>query len=67
MKNQTPVEIGGDIPKWWDYQIQADWIYYLRISPATNSTATRSFSNETEYFAYNPKTQIVYYHFLGID
>jgi hypothetical protein len=67
MENDMPVEIGGEIPKWWDYQIQSGWLYYLRVSPATNSVATRTFSNETEYFAYNPKTQIAYYHFLGID
>ena len=67
MKTEMPMEIGGKIPEWWNFQIQSEWVYYLRVSPATNSTATRSFSNETEYFAYNPKTQTAYYHFIGID
>jgi hypothetical protein len=67
MKNETPVEIGGDVPKWWDYKVESDCIYYLRLSPTANSTATRGFSNETEYFAYNPKTHLAYYHFIGID
>ena len=67
MKNETPVEIGGDVPKWWDYKVESGCIYYLRLSPTTNRTATRGFSNETEYFAYNPKTHLAYYHFIGID
>jgi hypothetical protein len=68
MERDAPHEIDGDVPKWWDYQIQPDWTYYLRVSPSGGSHArTRGFSNETEYFAYNPKTQIAYYHFLGID
>ena len=66
MKRDTPGEFGGDVPKWWDYQIQSDWIYYLRVSTSSNESK-KGFSGETEYFAYNPKTQIAYYHFIGID
>jgi hypothetical protein len=67
MQQETPVELGSNAPKWWDYQTQSDWIYYLRLSPATNASEKRAFSNETEYFAYNPKARIAYYHFIGID
>ena len=67
VEGEMPHEFGGDVPKWWDYKIQPDWIYYLRNSPATNSTATRGFSSESEFFSYNPKTQTAYYHFIGID
>jgi hypothetical protein len=67
MTRDTPGEGGGDIPKWWDYQIQSGWIYYLRVSPSGKDSGERGFAGETEYFAYNPKTQIAYYHFIGID
>ena len=66
MKDDAPGEFDENIPKWWDYQIQSDWIYYLRISPQYG-LGKRGFASETEYFAYNPKTQIAYYHFVGID
>jgi hypothetical protein len=67
MERDTPGESGGDIPKWWDYQIQSGWIYYLRVSPVSNSSGNREFASETECFAYNPKTLTAYYHFVGID
>jgi hypothetical protein len=67
MQRDTPGESGGEIPKWWDYQIQSDWIYYLRVSRSGNDSSKRGFAGETEYFAFNPKTQTAYYHFLGID
>jgi len=67
MKRDAPGELGDSVPHWWDYQVESNWVYFLRVSPATNSTATRGFSSEIEYFAYNPKTQMAYYHFIGID
>ena len=56
MKRDTPGESGGNVPKWWDYQIQSDWIYFLRVSPPGNNSEKKGFASETEYFAYNPKT-----------
>ena len=67
MKSDAPGESGGNIPKSWDYSVESEWIYYLRVSPSNSGSGKRDFSNETEYFAYNPKTQIAYYHFIGID
>jgi hypothetical protein len=67
MKRDTPGEYGGDTPDWWDYQIQSDWIYYLRVYSSANESGLKGFFSEDEYFAYNPKTQIAYYHFIGID
>ena len=68
MQRDTPGEFDAEVPKWWDYQIQSNWTYYLRVSPQPgNGAEKRGFASETEYFAYNPKKQIAYYHFLGID
>ena len=67
MKRDTPGESGGEIPSWWDYQIQSDWIYYLRFYSSEKESGLKGFFWETEYFAYNPKTQMAYYHFVGID
>jgi len=67
MKRDTPGEYDGDLPAWWDYQIQPDWIYYLRNYSSANESGLKGFFSETEYFAYNPKTQTAYYHFIGID
>jgi hypothetical protein len=67
MKCDTPGEAGGDAPDWWDYKIQSDWIYYLRNYSSANDSGPKGFFSETEYFAYNPKTQTAYYHFIGID
>jgi hypothetical protein len=55
------------IPDWWDYQIQSDWVYYLRNYSSGSESGPKGFFSETEYFAYNPKTHIAYYHFIGID
>lgn len=66
MQLDAPTELGGERPVWWDYQIQPEWTYYFRDSTINNSGAT-GFSYETEVLAFNPKTQTVYYHFLGID
>jgi hypothetical protein len=67
MERDMPRESGDDLPKWWDYQIQSDWIYYLRVYSSMKNSGPKGFFSETEYFAYNPKTQIAYYHFIGID
>jgi len=67
MKRDTPSEYGGGTPDWWDYQIQSEWIYYLRVYSSEKESGLKGFFWETEYFAYNPKTQTAYYHIVGID
>ena len=67
MKRDTPDVSDGDLPKWWDYEIQPDWIYYLRVYSSHEESGRKGFFWETDYFDYNPKTQIAYYRFIGID
>jgi hypothetical protein len=74
MKRETPGESGLEPLTWWDYKIDSDWIYYLRVlSPfkqeksGMNGYSKKGFFSETEIFAYNPKTHVAYYHFIGID
>lgn len=72
MKSETPGESGSDLPTWWAYRIDSEWIYYLRIfssykEKVLGQSGPKGFAWETEFFAYDPKTHFAYYHFVGID
>jgi hypothetical protein len=72
MKSETPGESGSESPTWWDYKIDSNWTYYLRIfssykEKVSGQSAPKGFAWEAEYFAYDPKTHLAYYHFVGID
>ena len=69
MEKDTPMEVGSHGPTWWTYQVNPEWIYFLRDhSPsAEEGPSKRGFYSETEYFAFDPATQTAYYRFLGID
>ncbi|MCX6854953.1 MAG: hypothetical protein NTV80_08625 [Verrucomicrobia bacterium] len=67
MKEDVPTELGAESPKWWTYEYKNDWIYLLRDTSNSGSPGRKGFYSETEYFAYDPKTEIAYYRFLGID
>ena len=69
MRQHTPIESGFDPPKWWMYQLDPRWIYFLRCDSGSieHGPARRGFYSETEYFAFDPATQTAYYRFLGID
>jgi len=57
-------------PSWWNCQVNAHWIYYLREDHRHGSKdgpSKKGFYSETEIFAYDPETQTAYYHFSGID
>ena len=67
MKEDVPTELGAECPKWWTFEYKNDWIYLLRDTSNSGSPGRKGFYSETEYFAYDPKTEIAYYRFLGID
>jgi len=67
IKEAAPSESGSELPAWWNYQYQPNWIYFFRDNRKPGSPSTHGFSHETEYFAYDPKTEHAYYRFLGID
>ena len=55
-------------PKWWDYRLQPDWIYFFRLhTHEANKPGRKGFYFEVEIYAYNPNEQAAYYSFLGID
>jgi hypothetical protein len=72
-KNNIPVELDGNLPLWWDFSQEAGWVYYSRTYRINENNlkniqpGEKGFFNETEYYAFNPKTGIAYYHFIGID
>lgn len=66
MEREIPGE-SDEPPAWWVHKIGANWICYLQTSPGTSPQRSKGFSNETEYFVFNPEMHIAYYHYIGID
>ncbi len=66
MQINAPSEYGTHPPQWWKFTYELDWIYFLRNS-SDISTTKKGFTNETEYYAYNPKDGFAYYRYIGVD
>jgi len=67
MKEEVPMDLGAEKPSWWTYETRSDWLYFLRLDSGGNKPSKRGFYSETEYYAFDPKSQTAYYRFLGID
>ena len=65
-KQLVPFESGSK-PEWWSFRHAEDWLYFVRPKPEHEGPGKRGFYSEWEYMAYDPRTGLAYYRFLGID